>query len=162
MSKKTDYNPPANLLDRLPAPRTVTRGDKLKTLEEMIHRQPIEWRERHAKTLKAIDADIRASGRAQKGDAPARTGAPSNPNSSGEAGSSIPPKALERKIADSVTVAIDPLGSINLYAHGEMLICFTPDQAERAAHALTELAGDLRRDANARTWSKELVAATAE
>jgi len=157
MSKKIDYNAPADLLKRLPKASKPTRADMLKLLDSLPNYVGSLLA---AGTNRAIFNAIVETIRAQKDSAPANTRAPSNPEQNSEAGSSIPPKALERKIADSVTVAIDPLGSINLYAHGEMLICFTPEQAEQAAQALAELADDLRQDAIARAWSQDLLAAT--
>lgn len=159
--KPINFNPPADLLEKLPK-ASVTRGEKLKALEEMTHRQPLEWRERHAKVLRAIDADIRAAGRTQRDSAPVVAEAPSKAEKRTEQGSSIPPKALERKISEDITVAIGGSAeqSINLYTHGQFLICFTPDQAERAAQALAELADDLRQDVIARAWSQDLLAAT--
>lgn len=158
--KPINYDPPLDL-SKLPAPSAVTKRDKLKLLDDLRNRAGgFLATGINRITFNAIEADIRAASRTQRDGASATTGALSKADQRSEADSSIPEKALERKIADSVTVAIDPLGSINLYAHGETLICFTPDQAERAAHALTELAGDLRQDANARAWSQDLLNTT--
>lgn len=163
--KPINYNPPADLLTRLPGKPIITLGDKLAALNTMFHRCEIGWRDLHLSIINAIREDIRLSAwrkrETQRDSAPVRPEAPSRPEQRSEVGgSSIPDRELERKIADNVVAAIDPLGSINLYAHGETLICFTPDQAERAAAALTELAGDLRQDANARAWSQDLLNTT--
>lgn len=157
--KRPDFNPPADLLSRLPKASTPTRDDKLKLLDSIRnHTGNLLAAGVNRTIFNAIERDIRA----HKDSAPAVTRAPSRTEERGEAGSSIPVRALERKISEDITVAIGGSAehSINLYTHGQFLICFTPEQAERAAHALAELAGDLRQDANARAWSQELLATT--
>ena len=92
MSKKMDYNPPADLLSRLPGKPIITTGDKLAALQTMFHRCEIGWRGLHLPIINAIREDIRLSAwrkreQAQKGSAPVRPEAPSRPEQRSEAGS---------------------------------------------------------------------------
>ena len=161
MPRIKEYGPPADLLARLPKSGIVTKGDKLAAFDALLHRADIHWRAARVRIFDAIRNDIRAAHRnpAHKDSAPVRPEAPSNPEVRTEQGSSITEGVLERKISEDITVAIGGSAeqSINLYTHGQLLICFTPDQAERAAQALAELAGDLRQDAAARAWSQGLL-----
>lgn len=161
--KRPDFSTPADLLSRLPVPTIVTRGDKLALLRTLSERAgSIAATGVNRAILAGIERDIRAPGRAQKGSAPVRPGAPSRPEQRSEAGSSIPPKALERKIRirDDVFHVFHNIGAIDIRKNDEHFLLLTPDEADQLAHALAELADDLRQDANARAWSQELVAAT--
>lgn len=164
MPRIKEYNPPAELLARLPKSGIVSKGDKLAALDALLHRADIHWRAARVKIFEAIRNDIRAAHRnpAHKDSAPAETRAPSRTEERIEQSASIPEKALERKIDDDISLKIEN-GYLALYHTDDgLLFFFTPDNADRLATALTELADDLRQDANARAWSQELLKATTE
>lgn len=163
--KRPDFNAPADLLSRLPAKTIVTRGDKLKLLDEIENRAGgLIATGTNRATFRAIEQDIRAGGRAQKDSALVSAGAPSKAVSRAEGGSSIPARALERKITiqDDIFHLFHNIGAIDVRKNGEHLLLLTPDEARDLAAALSEMADDLEQDAHARTWSKSLLATTTE
>lgn len=162
--KPINFNPPADLLDRLPARTIVTRGDKLKLLGEIENRAGgLIATGTNRTTFRAIEADVRAAGRAHKDSAPVVAEAPSKADQRSEAGPSIPEKALERKIGQFILRIYDGRIELSIHSDPELFtIALMPDEADQLAHALTELAGDLRQDVAARAWSKGLLKATTE
>lgn len=167
--KRPDYNPPPDLLDRLPVPTIVTRGDKLALLRTLSERAgSVVQSGVNRAILAGIERDIRAPGRAQKGSAPAGTGAPSRTVSRAEAESGtrsiVAQACLERKIGQDLYLRIEGHNGLNLYAaeNDELLYCLSPDLARDLATALNELADDLEQDARARAWSKGLLEAITE
>lgn len=162
--KRPDFNAPADLLNRLPGKAIVTRGDKLKLLDEIENRAGgLIATGTNRATFRAIEQDVRTTGRAQKDSAPVAAEAPSKAVSRAEGGSSIPPKVLERKIGQGQDLYLRIEGhTLNLYAYDELTCCMAPNTARDLAAALSEMADDLEQDAHARTWSKNLLAATTE
>lgn len=165
MPRIKEYGPPADMLARLPAKTIVTKGDKLALLHALQHRAGTSLLVGTDRvTFAAIIADVRAGGRPQRDSAPVQAGALSNPDQSSEGSASIPASVLERKI-DIVH------GVLQLRATSGQLVAthdyppalvLTPDQADQLAHALAELADDVRQDVAARAWSQELLATTTE
>lgn len=167
MPRIKEYNTPADMLKRLPGKPIITVGDKLATLQTMFHRCEIGWRDLHLSIINAIREDIRLSAwrkreQTQRNSAPADTRAPSRTEERTEQAPSIPPKALERKIDQDLYLRIEGHNGLNLYAaeDDELLYCLSPDLADQLAHALTELAGDLRQDIAARAWSQDMLKTT--
>lgn len=163
--KRPDFNAPADLLSRLPAKTIVTRGDKLRLLDDLENRAGgLIATGTNRATFRAIEQDVRAAGRAQRDSAPVVAEAPSKAEKRTEQGSSIPARALECKIGEDLILKIEGHSGLNLYAaeNDELLYCLTPDLADQLAQALTDMADDLRQDANARTWSRSLLATTTE
>lgn len=164
MPRIKEYGPPADLLARLPKSSIVTKGDKLAAFDTLLHQADIRWRAARVRIFDAIRNDIRAAHRnpAHKDSAPVRPEAPSRTEERTEQAPSIAQACLERKIDEDLSLKIAD-GYLALYHTDDgLLFYFTPDNADRLAHALTELADDLRQDANARAWSQELLKATTE
>lgn len=161
MPRIKEYNSPPDLLDRLPKSGIVTKGDKLAAFDTLLHRADVHWRAARVRIFEAIRNDIRAAHHApaHKDSAPVQSGAPSKAEDRTEQGSSIPPKALERKIRiqDDVFRMFHNIGAIDVRKNGEHFLLLTPDEADQLAHALTELADDLRQDIAARAWSQDLL-----
>ncbi len=159
MPRIKEYNPPAEL-SRLPAKTTITRGDKLALLMALRHRAETSLMVGTDRlTFAAIIADVRASGRpAHKDSAPVRPEAPSNPvERKIETASGIVHLNLNLKRDDEGT------NIVTLTAHvPDLSAPFTEDEARQIRDALAELVDDVRRDAIARAWSQDLLAATTE
>jgi hypothetical protein len=165
--KPINYDPPLDL-NKLPQARP-TKGDKIKALDEMIHRASIAWRERHARILTAIRFDILASGQARKNSAPAETRAPSRTEDRTEQGSSIAESVLGRKIE------LEHGGSLSLKPETRVLAlnvhvdnhdnpffacALSPDNARQLAALLIETADDVDRDTAVREHYAKLVSTT--
>lgn len=167
--KPINYNPLADLLDRLPAPTIVTRGDKLALLRAFSERAgSVVQAGVNRLILKAIEYDIRAAGRtAAKDNAPVEAEAPSKAESraelGSEVGSSIATDMLERKITTEDTdLSVRPCtGLVELHL-GDLgdSIGLTPDQARRLAAALEAAADDVDRDTAVREHNRALLEAT--
>lgn len=154
--KPINYDPPLDL-SKLPAPSAVTKRDKLKLLDDLrTHAGGFLAAGINRVTFNAIERDVRI-GQAQRNGAPAETRAPSKAEIRIEQSASIPEKALERKIDDDISLKIEDSYLALYHTDNGLLFYFTPDNADRLAHALTELADDLRQDANARAWSQDVL-----
>jgi hypothetical protein len=153
---KPNYNPPADLLDRLPKTSKPTRNDMLNLLGSIPNYVgSLLNAGTNRKTFNAIVETIRT----QKDSAPARTGAPSNPNQSTEGAPSIASSPLERKIitAHGCTLLVTPrAGVVALDLDAEPLD-LTADEARQLAALLEEAAGDVDRDGAVREHYANLV-----
>lgn len=153
-----NYNLPDDWRERLATTKkaAVTPDDKLKLLDQVRnHVGSLLGAGTNRTIFNAIERDIRA----QKDSAPAPTGTPSRTEERIEQGSSIPPKALERKIvtAHGCTLLVTPrTGVVALDLDAEPLD-LTPDEARQLAAVLLEAAGDVDRDAAVREHYANLV-----
>jgi hypothetical protein len=167
--KPINYNAPADLLDRLPAPTIVTRGDELALLRQLSERAGSTVQAGTNRIiLAAIEADVRAAHHrpAQKDNAPAKTGAPSKAGTRAEArseaGSSIAQVCALYKIdmGHSGPLLVKPETGRILVAHESICtLALTPDQARQFAAALDAAAEDVDRDTAVREHNLKLLEA---